>query len=109
MIGVSWSRNYLDFGHDVFIAFIECKIEGKWNQRNVFGKEREGVLICRDNSENNIVHVIEPDGLRRILQFGSGTTISINQNIFSYTSDRAREITIDEKEQSGKGKTRDIL
>lgn len=106
---MSWSRNYLDFGHNVFIAFIECKIEGRWNPKDVFDNEREGVLACHDNSENNIVHLIEPDGLRRILQFGSGATISINQNIFSYTSDHAREITIDEKEQSGKGKSRDIL
>ena len=106
---MSWSKNYLDFGHNVFIAFIECKIEGNWGNKFAFDKEREGVLVCRDNAENNIVHLIEPDGLRRILQFSQGAIISINQNIFSYAEGFAQEITVDEKEQSGKGKTRDIL
>lgn len=36
-------------------------------------------------------------------------TINLHQNILSYHSGQVDEITIDEKEQSGKGKTRDKL
>lgn len=53
--------------------------------------------------------MIEPDGLRRHLEFAESTTIGINQNILSYDPSKAEEITVDEKEQSGHGKTRDIL
>jgi hypothetical protein len=52
-----------------------------WKQKDTFDKEREGVLVCQDNAENNIVQIIEPDGLRRTLLFSTGATISINQNI----------------------------
>ncbi len=35
--------------------------------------------------------------------------ISINQNILTYNPDECDKVTVDENEQSGKGKTRDIL
>ena len=109
---MSWIDNIIVFQHDTFIVFIECKVDdrGHWARRTspqspLFNE----VLTAIDNSEYNLVHLIEPDGLRRILKFQQGATLSIQQNVFSYKSAFVEEITIDEKEQSGKGRTRDKL
>jgi len=94
----------------MFIAYIELKIEGSWRtatQTFAGGSIRFEVLTT--NSEHCQIHVIEPDGLRRILEFTEGGTIALHQNILSYHPDQVNEITVDEKEQSGKGKTRDTL
>jgi len=107
---MSWIIDYTRFRHDVFIVFIECKIEGRWDKKSAFGdKSGHEVLYTTDGSEKNIVHVIEPDGLRRMLHFQMGATISISGNVMSYASGQAEEMTVDEKVQAGKGKTRDIL
>ncbi len=108
---MSWVTDFSRFGHRIFIAFIELKIDGSWNKHTeMMGDFRSTPYeVLSANSENCLVHIIEPDGLRRILQFTEGATISIRQNIFSYHQKQANEITVDEKEQSGKGKTRDTL
>ncbi len=107
---MSWVTAFQKFGHRMFIAYIELKIEGSWNkatQRYAEGSINFEVLTS--NSENCQIHLIEPDGLRRILEFTEGGTIALHQNILSYHPDQVNELTIDEKEQSGKGKSRDIL
>ena len=107
---MSWITDVLRFRHDIFIVFIECKIIGNWSSKRAGGDESgHEVLTVWDNAEDHIVQVIEPDGLKRTLKFDYGATININQNILSYQSDTAEEIVVDEKEQSGKGKTRDKL
>jgi len=109
---MSWVDDLVVFRHDIFIVFIECKFNerGTWYRRDSpQTKSDYEVLGVRDNSEYNLVELIEPDGLRRILKFGEGATISMNGNILSYQSGRAEEIIVDEKSQAGKGKTRDIL
>jgi len=107
---MSWTTNVEKFGHRVFIAFIELKIEGTWlPQKSISVTHVINYELLRAMGEHCRVHVIEPDGLRRLLEFAESTTIGINQNILSYDPSKADEITVDEKEQSGKGKTRDIL
>lgn len=109
---MSWIDDFTIFGHNMFIVFIECKVDdkGHWGKKSsVQIKEKYEVGIATDNSEDNLVHLIEPDGLRRILQFKQGATFSIHQNVFSYRSGFVQEITVDEKAQAGKGKTRDTL
>ena len=108
---MSWVTDFTKFGHKIFIAFIELKIEGSWNRHVESMGDATAVHheVLNSNSDNCLVHVIEPDGLRRILQFTEGGTISIHQNILSYHPDQVSELAIDEKAQAGKGKTRDTL
>jgi len=106
---MSWMVDYKLFGHDTFIVFIECKIEGKWEKQNWANSDTGTKEILYAEGEDCIVHLIEPDGLRRILHFTKGGTINMRQNMLSYYSPQASEIVVDEKEQSGKGKTRDKL
>lgn len=109
---MSWIEDFMVFRHDMFIVFIECKIDNQGNWQRVDSKQTRipyEVLRAIDGSEHNQVQIIEPDGLRRIFHIGDGATISINQNVLSYQSGRVDEIIVDEKEQSGKGKTRDKL
>lgn len=108
---MDWVRSYVALGHRMFIQFIELKIEGPWHPYAhlvVKGEEKEVVLEAK-NAETCRVHLIEPDGLRRIFHFTLGATINIHQNILSYHPEQADEIAVDEKEQAGKGKTRDKL
>jgi len=107
---MSWTTNVERFGHRMFIAFIELKIEGSWSPRkSVYVTRTINYELLEAMDEHCSVQLIEPDGLRRHLEFAQSTTIGINQNILSYDPSKAEEITVDEKEQSGKGKTREIL
>ena len=107
---MSWTTNVEKFGHRMFIAFIELKIEGSWLPRKGVSVTKTITFeLLKAMGEHCSVQLIEPDGLRRHLEFAESTTIGINQNILSYDPSKAEEITVDEKEQSGKGKTRDIL
>jgi hypothetical protein len=109
---MNWVDDFDIFRHNVFIVFIECKIDerGNWRRKNsIQSKSGYEVVVASDNSEYNMVQLIEPDGLRRNLLFKQGATFSINQNVFSYASGFAREIIVDEKAQAGKEKTRDTL
>ncbi len=107
---MSWTTNVERFGHRMFIAFIELKIEGSWyTKKGVSVTKTISFELLKATGEHCRVQLIEPDGLRRHLEFAESTTIGINQNILSYDPDQAEEITVDEKEQSGKGKTREIL
>lgn len=106
---MSWVFDYTRLGHSVFIAFIELKIDGGWEKHEVTDLHQTVHEVMAASSENCMVHVIEPDGLRRILQFTKGGTIAIHQNVLSYHPEQVNEITIDEKEQSGKGSSRDKL
>jgi len=109
---MDWSRSYIALGHKMFVQFIELKIEGNWYPYDTLiikGETKEQVLEAKSD-QDCIVHFIEPDGLRRILCFKNGATINMIQNIFSYNPELViEEITVDEKEQFGKGKTRDKL
>ncbi len=93
----------------MFVVFIELQIDknGSWVQSPQSDLNLKGnfMVSCGDS----IIQFIEPDGLRRHLSFQKDAKISINQNILSYNPDECEEITIDEKEQSGKEKIRDIL
>jgi len=112
---MTWIEAHQKYGHTMFVSFIELKIEGKWKPDRVpiqsggFEIENPASILYALNEEDCIVHFIEPDGLRRILHFTKGGTIAIHQNILSYYPEQTEEITVDEKEQSGKGKTRDVL
>lgn len=109
---MSWVDDLITFRHNVFIVFIECKFDerGTWSRRSSPQiKAYYEVVTANDNSEHNIVKVIEPDGLKRTFHVDYGATISMNQNVLSYQSGSLKELAVDEKEQSGKGKTRDIL
>ena len=111
MITMSWATDFIKFGHQMFITFIELKIEGSWLKKTqTFGNvEMEYEILVANSIDNSMVQVIEPDGLRRILHFTEGGTIAIHQNVLSYHPKQVEEIAVDEKEQSGKGKTRDTL
>ena len=97
----------------MFIAYIELKIEGYWEKvvENYGGNMSiHHEAITAKNDKNCIIHIIEPDGLRRIFQFTNGATIAIHQNVLSYHPDQVvQSHIVDEKAQSGKGKTRDML
>jgi len=107
---MSWVTNVRKFGHRMFIAFIELRIEGDWEPEiQHYGGGAINYGLLRAIGKDCSVHVIEPDGLRRILGINQSSTIGISQNILSYDPSKVEEITVDEKEQAGKGKTRDIL
>lgn len=109
---MSWIEDFTVFRHNIFIVFIECKINNLGNWRRVDSPQTKSpyeVLRALDDSEHNEVHLIEPDGLRRIFHVKQGATIGMNQNVFSYQSGFLEEIAVDEKAQTGKGKTRSIL
>ena len=109
---MSWVDDLVTFRHNVFIVFIECKFsdQATWHRRSSPQTKTDyEVVTVYDGSEHNIVHLIEPDGLRRIFHVKQNATISIKQNVFSYQSGMLDEISVDEKEQVGKGKTRDTL
>lgn len=109
---MSWATAFEKFGHRIFIAYIELKIDGPW--RRHFEADNEGLdwekyEILVSSGNNCTIHIIEPDGLRRILAFTDGGTLTLHENILSYHPDQVSEIAVDEKAQAGKGKTRDIL
>lgn len=109
---MSWIDDLIVFRHNVFIVFIECKFDelGTWTRRDSpQTKTRYEVVTAHDNSEHNIIQVIEPDGLKRIFRVPQGATVSINQNVLSFRSGSLEQLAIDEKAQAGKGKTRDML
>ena len=109
---MGWVTDVIRFRHDMFIAFIECKINdrGNWRNDTAYGDQSgHEVLRANDNSEFNTIQVIEPDGLRRTFRFNQGASISMYQNVLSYQSGYVEEIIVDEKAQAGKGKNRDIL
>jgi len=114
---MSWTTVFQKFGHSVFIAYIELKIDGAWEpvtetrfSRNVIGLETKNYEVLKSqNGETCLVTVIEPDGLRRTLQVTTGGTIALHQNILSYHPAQVNEITVDEKAQAGKGRARDVL
>ena len=104
---MSWRHNFWKHGHKMFLVFIELKISGNWSKP----------LRCHSNLEDDFmvstgtseVEIIAPDGLRRRLSFDQDATIAVTQNILTYDPEKVEEITVDEKEQAGKGKTREIL
>ena len=92
----------------MFIVFIELKILGSWAKSPQRNLRLEGNFMVSDGISSEI-EIIAPDGLRRHLSFDQDATIVIEQNILSYDPETAGEMTVDEQEQSGKEKTRDIL
>ena len=106
---MTWVFDLTRLGHRLFITFIELKIDGTWRKYEMTYLHQTVHEVMAADSENCMLHVIEPDGLRRILQFTKGGTIAIHQNVLSYHPEQVDEITIDEKEQSGKGSSRDKL
>jgi len=106
---MAWLFSHLDEHDRMIISFIECKISGMWKNSKISDGKTEYPVFQAMNPQGCIIHLIEPDGLRRILQFNQGSVISIEQSMLFYKPDDVEEITIDEKAQAGKGKTRDIL
>jgi hypothetical protein len=97
----------------MFVSYVELKIEGSWEPvkqllPSGYASSTFDALTAK-NSEGCMIHLIEPDGLRRVLQFTEGATITLHQNILSYHPQQVQEMIVDEKAQSGKGKTRDTL
>ncbi|MCE2507144.1 MAG: hypothetical protein J4F36_11915 [Nitrosopumilaceae archaeon] len=105
---MSWKDNFWQLRHSMFVVFIELKIKGSWTDAPMKNLDLKGNFIV-STGEGCEIHLIEPDGLRRHLSFEQDAMISMNQNILTYNPDECDEITVDEKEQSGKGKTRDTL
>ena len=93
----------------MFVVFIELKILGSWTKSQQHNLNLTGNFLVSTGNGSD-VEIIAPDGLRRHLSFERDATISIGQNILSYNPDAVEEeITVDEQEQSGKGKARDTL
>ena len=105
---MSWKNNFWQFHHSMFVVFIELKIKGSWTDSPMTNLDLRGDFMV-STGDSCQIQLIEPDGLRRHLAFKQDAVISINQNILTYNPDECDEITVDEKEQSGKGKTREIL
>ena len=105
---MTWKHNFWKHGHRMFVVFIELKLLGNWVESPQRNLNLKGDFIVSTGTGSEI-EIIEPDGLRRHLSFAQDATITIEQNILSYNPKTAEEITVDEQEQSGKGKTRDIL
>jgi len=106
---LAWLFHTVTDTERMFIAFIECKISGTWERTFVTVGNEDFPTYRAMHQTNCEVHIIEPDGLRRIFHFNNGSHISVENNILTYQPDQADEITVDEKEQAGKGKTRSIL
>ena len=97
------------------IAFLECKLKGIWatststNISIINTGETSTELLQRAMNDNCSVELIVLDGLRRTLSFREGDMIDIESNVLIYNNQNVDEITIDEKEQSGYGKSREHL
>jgi len=107
----TWIFYKTKLGHSMFIAFIELRIDGSWKNRFVTGEySKTFEVLTAENDDDCFVSIIEPDGLRRNFHFNKGSTIGIFQNILSYHPEQLHEeVTTDEKEQSGKGSSREKL
>lgn len=103
--------DYTVLGHDIFIAFLECKIEGDWERQRFKDPYDQSIShwVLSARKDNCLIKVIELDGLRRIFQITERGTINMHENVLSYHSDQVQEIIVDEKEQTGKGSSRDKL
>jgi len=99
----------------MYIAFLECKLKGTWttaSYSNITPLNQDHPstqLLQRAMNGNCSVELIVLDGLRRMLQFNEGDAIKIDGNVLIYNNQNVDEITVDEKEQSGQGKSREHL
>lgn len=97
------------------IAFLECKLKGSWMSAYgpsitpLGGNSPSVDVLQRAMNEDCRVELIMLDGLRRTLQFSQGDMIDISSNVLIYNNQNVDEITVDEKEQSGQGKSREHL
>ena len=105
---MNWNENYWKFHHGMFIVFIELKITGSWAESPQRNLTLKGDFIV-SRGEGSEIQIVAPDGLRRHLFFKEDAIVSINQNILTYNHTDANEITVNEDEQAGREKTRDIL
>jgi len=99
----------------MYVAFLECKLKGSWATAegpNItpINQDRPNVdLLQRAMNNACRIELIVLDGLRRSLQFSQGDMIDIDGNVLIYNNQNVDEIIVDEKEQSGQGKSREHL
>jgi len=98
----------------LFITFIECNVKGIWQTSgslvSKIKKLTDWQTFRAMDEETCQVWVISPDGLRRGWSFKTGSLVSIGSGILRFErSATVNDLTVDEKEQSGKGKTRETL
>jgi len=99
----------------MYIAFLECKLKGSWMSAagpsitplNTSSPTVD--ILTRAMNDDCSVELIVLDGLRRTLQFSQGDMIDISSNVIIYNNQNVDEITVDEKEQSGNGRSREHL
>ena len=99
----------------MYIAYLECKLKGKWataegpNITPINKKSSSTELLHRAMDENCQIELIVLDGLRRTLSFTEGDMIDMDSNVLIYNNQNVDEVIVDEKEQSGQGKSREHL
>jgi len=99
----------------MYIAFLECKLKGSWATAQgpyitPINQDHSNVeLLQRAMNGDCRIELVVLDGLRRTPQFSQGDMIDIDGNVLIYNNQNVDEIIVDEKEQSGKGKSRDHL
>jgi len=100
----------------MYIAFLECKLKGTWATAQgptitiINGEgDTSRELLQRAMDENCSVELIVLDGIRRTMGFPVGSMIDIDGNVLIYNNQNVNEIIVDEKEQSGKGPSREYL
>ena len=99
----------------LYIAFLECKLKGSWATSKgpiitPINQERSTYdLLQRAMNNDCRIDLVVLDGLRRSLQFSQGDMIDIDGNVLIYNNQNVDEITVDENEQSGQGKSREHL
>lgn len=99
----------------MYIVFLECKLKGSWmsaqgpNIKPLNGGSLMSDILHRAMNDDCSIELIALDGLRRMLQFHQGDMIDMDGNVLIYNNQNVDEIIIDEKEQSGHGKSREHL
>jgi len=90
----------------LFIAFIECKREGRWQpiSKEPPRNQYEVWATYQAMKEPDcVIKIVAPDGLTRTFQIKNGSMISIGNNMLRMDSDAVvDEISVDEDVQMGR-------
>jgi hypothetical protein len=82
----------------IFISFIECRINGTWDNSQDWVDSDTRIPVYRAlNEENCIIDIVAPDGLRRSWRFKNGAHVTMTQNMLEFLSESvAEELSVDD-------------
>ncbi len=89
-----------------YLAFLECEVRGGWLDDQIrtpiqIGQGDE--TYWRVWQEPAEIHLVRPDGLKRILSFRNGAVVIVHNGMIEFNQeDFIEELAIDEDAKAGK-------